>query len=128
MTGIKIFCADSAVFETYRSVGAGRQKICEWIGQEDGTPFQAGIAELTRIRLQDYTFAFDDFLFILDGSVKVFEGTQTETLGPGQALFISRGTTVTLEVSDRLLWVYAASITGTHWSEAANEPAALEEM
>ena len=124
----RTFAAAEARYDTFRRPGKGRQDICQWLGPQDDAPYQAGIAELSRIRIADYTFAFDDFLFVLEGGITIRQDDRSVDLGPGEALFIPRGATVTLEVPDRLVWTYVAHTGDTDWSSHANEPGAVEEM
>lgn len=121
---IRTFSRADAVYQTFRSAGPGsRQDVCEWIGPADGAPFQGGIAELTRIRINDYTFGIDDFLYVLEGGITLRQGTAETVLGPGTGVYIPKGATVTLEVPDRLLWIYCAYGAGGHWKDAiAAEP------
>ncbi len=79
---LRTFAAADAVYRAFRSAGAGRQNICQWIGPESGAPYQAGITELSRIRIADYTFTFDDF-FVLEGSITIIQEGARRTLGPG---------------------------------------------
>jgi len=43
-------------------------------------------------------------------------------------LFIPKGSVVTIEVPDRLLWAYTAYSGDSHWKDAASEPKAVEEL
>jgi len=125
---IRSFKTAEATFETFRSTGRGRQDICTWVGPGDGAPYQAGIAELRHIRIADYTFAFDDFLYVLEGGVTITQEGRATTLGPGEAVFIPRGATVTLEIPDRLVWTFVAHADGADWAQLAGEPGAVEEL
>ncbi len=128
MPKIQVFDRRDAVYEPFRSIGAGHQSVCEWVGPKDGAPYQAGIATLEHIRIADYVFAFDDFLFVLEGSVIVTDESGSTTLTPGQAVFIPKGTRVTLDVPDRLVWTYVAYGASRHWSDTPETPGAVEEL
>lgn len=128
MQKIKTFYSGDAQFEVFRTAGQGYQKICQWVGPEDGAPYQAGIAELSRIRIVDYEFTFDDFLFVLEGEVRITQDNETSTLQSGKALFIPKGSVVTIEVPDKLVWTFCAYSGNTHWKDAVSEPLAVEEM
>jgi len=125
---IRAFRASDARYETFRQAGSGYQNICQWVGPEDGAPYQAGIAELFRIRIADYVFGFDDFLYVLEGGINVYQNGEKTSLVPGDALYIPKGATVTLEVTDRLLWTFVAHAGDTHWKDSATEPSAIEEF
>lgn len=125
---VRPFRASDTRYETFRQAGSGYQNICQWVGPEDGAPYQAGIAELSRIRITDYVFGFDDFLHVLEGGINIYQNGEKTSLGPGDALYIPKGATVTLEVPDRLLWTYVAHTDDTHWKDSATEPRSVEEM
>lgn len=128
MPTIKVFDRRDAVFEPFRTVGDGHQSVCEWVGPKDGASYQAGIATLEHIRIADYVFSFDDFLFVLEGSITITDETGPTTLTPGQAVFIPKGTRVTLEVPDRLVWTYVAHGGTLHWKDSPETPGVVEEL
>ncbi len=128
MPRIQIFDRRDAVYEPFRTAGAGHQSVCEWVGPKEGAHYQAGIAELEHIRIADYVFAFDDFLFVLEGSVTITDESGPASLTPGQAVFIPKGSRVTLEVPDRLVWTYVAYGASQHWKDSTEPPGAVEEL
>ncbi len=128
MPKIQVFDSRAAVYEPFRSVGAGHQSVCEWVGPKDGAHYQAGIATLERIRIADYIFAFDDFLFVLEGAVIVTDETGSASLTPGQAVFIPEGTRVTLDVPDRLVWTYVSYSDSLHWKDTPETPGSVEAL
>ncbi|MEM7425299.1 MAG: cupin domain-containing protein [Pseudomonadota bacterium] len=128
MPKIQVFDRRDAVYDPYRVVGAGHQSVCEWVSSKDGAPYQAGIAQLERIRIADYVFAFDDFLFVLEGAVIVTDESGPVSLAPGQAVFVPKGTRLTLDVPDRLVWTYVAHGASLHWKDSSETPGAVEEL
>ena len=128
MSTFHIFDSRDARYETFRSAGKGFQNVCEWVGPQQGAQYQAGIAELSHIRVADYVFAFDDFLFVLEGSIALTDAEKSETLTPGQAVFIPAGTKVTMDVPERLLWIYVAYSDSIHWKDTPNQPGRVEEI
>ncbi len=128
MPVIQVFDSRGAVYEAFRSVGEGHQSVCEWVGPEHGASYQAGIATLEHIRIADYVFAFDDFLFVLEGAITITDETGSTTLKPGQAVFIPKGTRATLEVPDRLVWTYVAYGGSSNWKDTPEMPGTVEEI
>lgn len=128
MPNIRVFDSRDAAYHPFRTAGAGHQSICEWVGPKDGAPYQAGIATLEHIRIADYVFAFDDFLFVLEGAVIITDESGTVSLTAGQAVFIPKDTRVTLEVPDRLVWTYVAYGASGHWKDSPEIPGAVEEL
>ncbi len=125
---IQVFDKKDAIFETFRSAGKGHQSVCEWVGPGSGARYQAGIAELSHIRIADYEFAFDDFLYVLEGSITITDPAQSVTLTPGQAVLIPEGAVVTMEVPNRLLWTYVAYSDHLHWKDTPKKPRCAEEI
>ena len=127
MSGIQVFDREDAVYEPFRTAGKGHQSVCEWVGPSNGGRYQAGIATLEHIRIADYVFAFDDFLFVLEGEIIISEGDLEVSLTPGKAVFIPEGTKVTMDVPNRLVWTYVAYSEALHWKDTPNAPGAVEE-
>ena len=73
-------------------------------------------------------FAFDDFLYVLEGAVTITDENGSKTLTPGQAVFIPKGTRVTMEVPDRLVWTYVAFGGSLDWQKTPQSPRAVEEI
>ena len=128
MSTIQVFDRRNAVYETFRSAGDGHQSVCEWVGPKDGASYQAGIATLQHIRIADYVFSFDDFLYVLEGAVTITDENGSNTLTPGQAVFIPKGSRVTMEVPDRLVWTYVAFGGSLDWQKTPQSPRAIEEI
>ena len=128
MPNIQVFDRRDAVYEPFRSAGGGHQSVCEWVGPKDGASYHAGIATLEHIRITDYVFAFDDFLFVLEGAITITDEIGSTTLVPGQAVFIPEGTRVTMDVPDRLVWTYVAYSGSPHWKDTQETPGSVEEI
>ena len=128
MPKIQVFDRRDVTYDPFRTAGAGHQSICEWVGPKDGAPYQAGIAKLEHIRIADYVFAFDDFLFVLEGEVIVTDESGSVSLTQGQAVYIPKGTRVTLEVPERLVWTYVAHGASLHWKDSPETPGTVEEL
>ena len=128
MSGIQAFDRRDAVYLPFRNAGDGHQSVCEWVGPSNGGRYQAGIATLEHIRIADYVFAFDDFLFVLEGGITITDENGAKSLTPGQAVFIPEGTKVTMEVPDHLVWTYVAYSDSLHWKDTPQEPGAVEEI
>ncbi len=128
MSSIQLFDRRDAVYEPFRTAGAGHQSVCEWVGPSNGGRYQAGIAKLEHIRITDYVFAFDDFLYVLEGEIIISDEELSVSLKAGQAVFIPERTKVTMEVPNRLVWTYVAYSDSLHWKDTLNEPATVEEV
>ncbi|MCP5082568.1 MAG: cupin domain-containing protein [Alphaproteobacteria bacterium] len=122
---VRIFDARSAAFDTYRSAGEGEQRVCNWIGAEDGHPCTIGVGELKHIRIADYRFGFSDFLHVIEGEARITQDGVVHDLGPGQSIYIPKGAVVTLEIADRLLWLYVTN--PSNWDGLATDPASVSE-
>ncbi len=127
MTQFQVFKTSEATFEPFRTVGNGYQNVCEWIGQNTNAPYQAGIAELSHICIEDYKFSFHDFLYVLEGEIILTQEQRTETLSVGQAVYIPEGAIVTLDVPNYLLWIYVARSHQGHWKRGISTPGAVVE-
>ena len=124
--GLSFFSRDAAPYQPLRQVGKGYQACSEWLGE--GYPLRTGIAELAHIRIEDYVHPCDDFLFVLEGEVSISDANTTRTLRPGDAVFIPINTRITIEVPDKLVWIYAAVAPAGDWDSILNEPGALKEV
>ena len=130
MPGITAFKRQGTRFETLRQVGRGYQKAGQWVGPAQGAPFNGGIAELSHFKIAGYEFVLDDFLYVLEGSVRIEDAENDVWLTPGQGVFIPKGTVVTIEVPDRMVWVYVSSPAFASVGEtkdALKEPSSLTE-
>jgi ethanolamine utilization protein EutQ (cupin superfamily) len=125
---VAVFRSEDVAFVPFREVDRGHQSLCEWVGVERGAGFVTGIAELARIEIADYRFAFDDFLYVVEGGVEIEQAGETESLRPGDALHIPCGAVVTIRVPTRLVWIYCAQVSGEHWKDHATAPGAVRAM
>lgn len=129
MSVTKVFPGSAVRYEPIRTHGRGVQRACEHVSPEDGIPFCAGIAELSHIRIADYEFSVDDYLYVLEGAITISDDDKTVTLGPGDAIFIPAGTKVTMEVPERMLWAYASTRPDPRpWSEWLKEAGGVTEL
>ncbi len=122
---VRTFDAQTAGFETFREAGQGVQRVCDWIGAEDGLPCTIGVGELKNIRIADYAFGFSDFLHVIEGAVRITQDGVVHDLAPGQSIFIPKGAVVTMEIADRLVWLYVT--TPSNWDGLTTEPASVSE-
>lgn len=106
MPKVSTFDAADADYRELRTVAGGVQRVCEWITPASGHHNSIGVAELRNIRIADYKFGFTDFLFVISGAVTVIQDGERYDLRTGQAILIPQGAVVTLEVPDRLQWIY----------------------
>ncbi|MDE0239360.1 MAG: AraC family ligand binding domain-containing protein [bacterium] len=109
MTMLQHFPAEGRTFSTLRAAGPGRQSVVDMVGSAEGLPFSGGIAELTSILIGDYEMTVDDFLVVIEGHARICCDGEKFTIGPGDAIFLPRGSIVDFEVPDRLVWSYACS-------------------
>ena len=109
MTRPRYFPAEGRRYKTLRAAGPGRQEVADMVGSAEGLPFGGGIAELSRILIGDYEMTVDDFLVVIEGHARIRCDGESFAVGPGDAIFLPRGSIVDFEVPDRLVWSYAAS-------------------
>ena len=109
MTRLQYFPAEERTYTTLRAAGPGRQAVVDMVGSAEGLPFGGGIAELTNILIGDYEMTVDDFLVVIEGDARIRCDGESFTVGPGDAVFLPRGSIVDFEVPDRLVWSYACS-------------------
>ncbi len=109
MTRLQHFPAEGRTFTTLRAAGPGRQAVHDMVGSAESLPFSGGIAELTNILIGDYEMTVDDFLVVIEGHARIRCDGESFTVGPGDAIFLPRGSIVDFEVPDRLVWSYACS-------------------
>lgn len=124
--GLSFFSRGAAQYQPLRQVGEGYQACDEWLG--DGHPLRAGIAELSHIKIEDYIHPCDDFLYVIEGEVTISDAKNKRTLRSGDAVFIPLNTRITIEVPERLVWIYASVAPEGDWGSILNEPGALKEV
>ena len=123
---IRRFSRAEAPMTVMRKVGRGFQQYHDWLGPE--APFRAGIAELGHIRVSDYDFPCDDFLYVLEGETIITNADGPFTLRPGEANFIRADKPISREVPERVLWLYASMTDITDWSDVSGAPAVVREV
>ena len=109
MTKPRYFPAEGRTFSTLRVAGLGRQAVVDMVGTAEGLPFGGGVATLSNILIGDYEMTVDDFLVVIEGHARICCDGESFAIGPGDAIFLPRGSIVDFEVPDRLVWSYAAS-------------------
>ena len=116
MARLHYFPATGRTFTTLRTAGPGRQAVDDMVGSAESLPFSGGIAELTNILIGDYEMTVDDFLVVIEGHARIRCDGESVTVGPGDAIFLPRGSIVDFEVPDRLVWSYACSPVDSRYS------------
>ena len=109
------FSIADAVFE--RSPGQqGEVYAGNVIDQRQGGPITIGYGRYGADESIDESIAVDDVMIILEGPISVRSGAGTVTAGPGEIIYMPKGSSVTIRAHEA--GAVTAYVTYPHWQEA----------
>lgn len=86
------------------------------VDQRHGGPVTIGYGRYGPNQCLVETMAVDDVMVVLEGRLSVATDAGTVTAGPGDIVYMPKGTSVTIRSHDR--GVITAYVTYPHWQEA----------
>lgn len=89
------------------------------VDQRDGGPITIGYGRYAPGQTLSETIAVDDVMVILEGRVSVSTDTGTLTAGPGEIIYMPKGSPVTIRTFDE--GAVTAYVTYPHWQEAEDD-------
>lgn len=109
------FSIADAVFE--RSPGQqGEVYAGNVIDQRQGGPITIGYGRYGADESIDESIAVDDVMIILEGRISVRSDAGTVTAGPGEIIYMPKGSSVTIRAHEA--GAVTAYVTYPHWQEA----------
>ncbi|MGK6353824.1 hypothetical protein ACMGDH_01200 [Sphingomonas sp. DT-207] len=109
------FSMADAVFE--RSPGQqGEVYAGNVIDQRQGGPITIGYGRYGADESIDESIAVDDVMIILEGRISVRSDAGTVTAGPGEVIYMPKGSSVTIRAHEA--GAVTAYVTYPHWQEA----------
>ncbi|MCK8517314.1 cupin domain-containing protein [Methylonatrum kenyense] len=79
---------------------------------DDEAPITCGMFRMEQGEPLEYTYPYDEALFVVEGEMEVSDGRTTASAGSGDVLFIPKGTTVTFSAADYALSFYCGQREG----------------
>lgn len=112
---VQKFSLADAVFE--RSPGQqGEVYAGNVIDQRQGGPITIGYGRYGADESIDESIAVDDVMIILEGRISVRSDAGTVTAGPGEVIYMPKGSSVTIRAHEA--GAVTAYVTYPHWQEA----------
>ena len=112
---VRKFAISDAKFE--RSPGQSAEVYAGNVAdQRQGGPVTIGYGRYGANVSIDEHIAVDDVMIILKGKISVHSGSGTVTAGPGEIIYMPKGSKVTIRSHDE--GADTAYVTYTHWQEA----------
>jgi ethanolamine utilization protein EutQ len=88
-------------------VGGDQAEIRAVVGPESSTSIGAGFCRFSNCRF-DWELGYDEVIHVIEGEIAVIRGDQVLRGGPGDVLFLPRGSRVTYAIASSCLLFYAA--------------------
>lgn len=112
---VRKFAVSDAVFE--RSPGQDADIFAaNMIDQRHGGPVTIGFGRYGPGQSLEATIAVHDTMVILEGGLSVASDAGTVTAGPGEIVYMPKGSKVTIRADDK--GAVTAYVTYPHWQEA----------
>lgn len=89
MSGIEVYDPGEAVLQDYPFGSAGTVRSWQTVGAEEATSLGAGVCEYRGTF--DWDLHYDAVYHLLSGSLTVTDTDGEHTVGPGQIMFIPKG-------------------------------------
>lgn len=86
------------------------------VDEKNGGPITIGYGRYAPDQSLTETIAVDDVMIVLEGRLSVSTGTDTFSAGPGEIVYMPKGTTVTITAEGE--GALTAYVTYPHWAEA----------
>ena len=110
MPGISVFHARDRAFEPYpaatREGSHGHAQIARLVGRQNSQSMGGGVAIYERLTV-DWDLPFDEFITVIEGSLRVISAGVAHDLGPGDLAWFPAHTPLTYEVAERAVVSYA---------------------
>jgi ethanolamine utilization protein EutQ (cupin superfamily) len=112
---IRKFTIGDASFE--RSPGQDGEVFAgNLVNQRSGGPITVGYGRYAPDQSISETLAVDDVMIVLEGRLSVATDAGTVTAGPGEIVYMPKGTAVTIRSHEK--GAVTAYVTYPHWQEA----------
>jgi ethanolamine utilization protein EutQ (cupin superfamily) len=112
---VRKFASSDLAFE--RSPGQdGDVFAANVVDQRHGGPITVGYGRYAPGQSLSETLAVDDVMVVLEGRLSVSTDAGTVTAGPGEIVYMPKGTTVTIRSHEQ--GAVTAYVTHPHWQEA----------
>lgn len=92
--------------------------LADVLDDTSSSPMSVGFAQYAAGASNDWTLTYDEVLVITKGRFSVIVAGRATTAGPGQALFLPKGTSLTYRAEEPSELVY---ISYPHWAAATKK-------